>query len=65
MSKKVWSYVGYKGGSETGVINMTYLLRHKNGDWYGLSVSWNRSDAAVDNISFAGIVERAIQLIAP
>src|SRR5262249_12801577 len=24
---KVWPYVGFKGGSEPGVINMTYLLR--------------------------------------
>ncbi len=60
-----WKFVGYKGGSETGVLNMTYLLQHSSGDWYGLSVSWLRTDAAVDLLSFSGIVERAIQLIAP
>lgn len=62
---KTWKFIGYKGGSETGVLNMTYLLRHSSGEWYGLSVSWLRTDAAVDLMSFAGIVERAIQLIAP
>jgi hypothetical protein len=31
ISKEAFPYIGYKGGSETGVINLTYLLRAK--DW--------------------------------
>ncbi len=65
INRKVWSYVGYKGGSETGVLNMTYLLRHTNGDWYAISASWMRTDAAVELVTFSGLIERAIQLLAP
>src|SRR5690606_13879886 len=33
-----WEYVGFKGGSEPGVLNMTYFLK-KNGsnDYYSVS----------------------------
>ena len=65
INRKVWSYVGYKGGSESGVLNMTYLLRHKNGEWYAISASWMRTDAAVELVILAGLIERAIQLLAP
>lgn len=65
IDKNTWTYAGYKGGSETGVLNMTYLLRHRTGDWYGLSVSWMRTDADCELGRFAGIVERTIQLLAP
>jgi len=60
-----WTYIGYKGGSETGVLNMTFLLQHKNGHWYSLSASWLGTDAPVELVSFAGLIERAIQLLAP
>lgn len=43
-----WSYLGYKGGSEPGVLNMTLLLVSKAGTEYSLSATQNRADAAVD-----------------
>ena len=46
ISKKSWQYVGYKGGSEAGVLNMTYLLQSVNGDWYSLSAGWNNTKSA-------------------
>src|SRR3546814_3183673 len=39
-----WAYVGYKGGSEPGVLDMTLLLHAKSGGWYALSGTWNRSE---------------------
>ncbi len=71
INSKQWPYAGYKGGSEPGVINMTYLLRHSSGDWYALSASWMNSDNSssgengVNEATFAGLVQRAIQLLAP
>ncbi|MBC8125489.1 MAG: serine hydrolase [Candidatus Kapabacteria bacterium] len=65
INRKVWSFVGYKGGSETGVLNMTFLLQHNNGHWYALSASWMRTDSDVELVSFSGLIERAIQLLAP
>jgi hypothetical protein len=57
-----WSYVGYKGGSEPGVIHMTFLLQAKNGSWYALSGSWNNPAAAVEDARFATLMGRAIEL---
>jgi len=60
-----WSYVGYKGGSEPGVMAMTFLLRAKDGGWWALSGSWNDPAAAVDEVRFAGLMARAVELAAP
>jgi len=61
---KTWNRVCYKGGSEPGVINMTYLLEHSNGTWYAVSGTWFDTRGGVDEIRFAGLMERAIQLLA-
>jgi hypothetical protein len=59
-----WNYVGFKGGSEPGVISMTFLLQARNGGWYALSGSWNDSAAAVDEGRFVGLMRRAVELAA-
>jgi len=60
-----WAYVGYKGGSEPGVISMTLLLQAKDGAWYVLSGNWNNPDAAVDEARFIGLMSRAAELAVP
>lgn len=45
---QIWSYVGYKGGSEPGVLNMTWLAQKTNGHWYALSIGWNHTTQLVD-----------------
>lgn len=59
-----WRYVGYKGGSEPGVMNMTFLLQAKDGGWYALTGSWNNTAAAVDESRFAALMGRAVELAA-
>lgn len=59
----MFPYVGYKGGSEPGVMNMTYLLKRKDGTWFALSASWLRKDADVDATRFAADVAHAIRLL--
>lgn len=63
ISKKLWKYIGYKGGSEPGVINMTFLLQSATGDWFILSASWNNINAPLDESKFFGLVGRTIELI--
>ena len=60
-----WKRVCYKGGSEPGVVNMTFLLEHPDGTWYALSGTWLDRGGNVDVTRFAGLMERAIQLLAP
>lgn len=53
-----WSYVGYKGGSEDGVISMTWLLRGRDGAWTVVTGSWNDANAPVDNQRFEMLMRR-------
>jgi beta-lactamase class A len=59
-----WRYVGYKGGSEPGVIAMTFLLQGQDGAWYAMSASWNDPATAVDDARFASLLSRAVELAA-
>lgn len=58
-----FAYAGYKGGSETGVIAMSWLLRTRAGDWYAVAGAWNDSARAVDNAAFAALIQRAVALV--
>lgn len=58
-----YDYFGYKGGSETGVINMTFLVRTKAGGWHAVSGSWNNSKAPLDEQKFVALMTRAVSLI--
>ena len=58
-----WPFIGFKGGSEPGVLNLTFLLQSDEGTWYALSAGWNDPDAPVELNTLAGLVQRAVQLI--
>ena len=58
-----WRYVGYKGGSEPGVLNLTWLLQSQDGRWYVLAMSWNNPDAALDHQAFELLAQRALALV--
>jgi len=56
-----FAYVGYKGGSEPGVINLTWLIRNRAGTWYAVSGSWNNPQAPLEEARFLGLMSRAVQ----
>ncbi len=60
-----WSYLGYKGGSELGVISMSLLGQRKSdGKWFVVTASWNNPDAAVATDTMVGLVTRLLALAA-
>ena len=59
-----WKYLGYKGGSEPGVISMSFLAQSKAGEWYAISGSWNNSAAEVNNDAFAALMGRLVDSVA-
>lgn len=63
--RELWPYVGFKGGSEPGVLNLTFLLQSKSKGWYVMSASWMNTGTAVDDERLAGLVTRAADLINP
>lgn len=61
---KGFAYVGYKGGSEPGVIAMNLLLNTRDGRWFAVTGNWHRTDAGVEEARFAALMTRAAGLIA-
>ncbi len=59
-----WAYVGYKGGSEPGVLDMTFLVRRNDGDWFVLTATWNNPAHEVELGTMIPLLERAGELLA-
>ncbi len=57
---KKWKYLGYKGGSEPGVISMSYLAQSKAGTWYAISASWNNPEKEVSTIKMVELMTRLL-----
>jgi len=60
-----WKYLGYKGGSENGVLSMSLLGERKSdGKWFVVTVSWNNPEANVATEPLIGLVTRLLALAA-
>jgi hypothetical protein len=55
-----WTFVGYKGGSEPGVLSMTYVLE-KEKTRACLSMTWNDPVHPVQVFKFMEIVEKTLK----
>lgn len=60
VSKELFPWCGFKGGSEPGVINLTFLLKSKDGAWFAVAATWNDPKDPVDETRFAGLIQRAL-----
>jgi beta-lactamase class A len=56
------AYIGFKGGSEPGVLNLTWLVRNRAGAWQAITGSWNNPGAPLDEQRFIGLIARLVQL---
>ncbi len=57
-----FGYVGYKGGSEAGVISQSWLIRTKAGSWIVVTASWNDPSAPLDNDRFGYLAQRLVRI---
>ena len=57
-------YVGFKGGGEPGVLSLNYLVQAQDGRWYAATGNWHRTDDGVNELRFAGLMGRALALLA-
>jgi hypothetical protein len=60
--KANWSYIGFKGGSEPGVLNLTWLLTDRQGRDWVLTLGWNNPVAVVDEGKLEAIAQRILLL---
>ncbi|UNU42778.1 hypothetical protein EAO27_08760 [Sphingopyxis sp. YF1] len=60
-----WRWLGYKGGSELGVISMSLLGERKSdGKVFVVTASWNNPEAEVATDTMVGLVTRLLALAA-
>ena len=57
-----WGYIGYNGGSEPGVLNLTWLLQDEADRWHMLAMSWNDADNTLDNTKLELLAQRLLAL---
>jgi len=61
---KVWPYVGFKGGSEPGVVNMTYLLRRDDNQWFVITLGFNAAEGGtLDEAKIFHLAAGVIELV--
>ena len=59
-STKTFGYVGFKGGSEPGVLNLTWLLQRKvDQQWLVLTMGFNDPGKAIDATQAAYVAAAA------
>ncbi|WP_242008239.1 serine hydrolase [Sphingomonas ginsenosidivorax] len=57
-------YIGYKGGSEPGVIALNFVVQARDGRWYAATGNWHRADDQVSELRFSGLMTRLLALVA-
>lgn len=58
-----WSYIGFKGGAEPGVLSMTFLLQSRKGKWYSMAACWSNPQAEVEADRLTALMEKAGSLL--
>lgn len=58
-----WPYVGFKGGSEPGVLDLSFLLRRADGRWFVLTATWVNAGKVIDEDQIIPLMQRAGELL--
>jgi beta-lactamase class A len=64
LDSATWPYVGYKGGSEPGVISLTWYLQRHDGHTFVLSLVLNDPRNDISTFAAASVAEAAVALLA-
>lgn len=62
--KKTWPSVAFKGGSEPGVMNLTWLFEREDGAKFVVSMGWNNAEASVEVAPMISIARGMADLLA-
>lgn len=58
-----WTYVGYKGGFETGIRSDVWLLQRQDGRWFVLAGILNNRNGENDGYTFLQLMTQATELL--
>ena len=62
-NNETWKSVAFKGGSEPGVMNLTFLLERKDSRWFALSVTWNDSDKPLAEDRLIELAQKGVAIL--
>lgn len=62
--KAVWPRVAFKGGSEVGVLCLSFLLERDDGRWFALAAVWNDPEKPLKDDRLMRLIEKGIELVA-
>lgn len=60
-----YSWTGFKGGSEPGVMNLTLLERGVDGNWYAAAASWNDTTQHLEEMRFVELMTALVKYAGP
>ncbi len=63
LQSQAFKYVGYKGGSEKGVLSMNWLIQAKSGTWYCFASAANDEKEDINQNEYFQIVQKTIYQI--
>ncbi len=61
--KAQWKYMGFKGGSEPGVINLTFLAQRNDDRWFVVTMTVNDSTKALNEAAIANAAVGALKVL--
>lgn len=64
LSREDWPVVAFKGGSEPGVLNLTWLVEHADGRRFVVSGTANDASSTIDQGAALAIAARVFELLA-
>lgn len=59
----LWSFAGFKSGSEPGVLCANYLLKRKDGPWVALSMLWNTPKNNLSIQKFVQLLRKILEAL--
>ncbi|MCS7166777.1 MAG: serine hydrolase [Gemmatales bacterium] len=63
VNRRYWEYVGYKGGSEPGVLAYALLLRNRMGQWYVFAIVWNHPQEPLEPTQLHTLALRLLRYV--
>lgn len=64
LDRAVWHSIAYKGGSEPGVVSMSWLLERADDRWFILTLTWNDPNRPIELRRATDLVAGAAGLLA-
>lgn len=58
-AKKLYKSIAYKGGSEPGVLNLSWLVERNDGAWVAVSIAFNNETVGLNEEALIGIAGAA------